>query len=138
MILTFICLSCTLYYGLYGYKIPHGNLLKWTYVIYGVVLLLKCIFSAYYQTVFSSVLAGFSSLGVIFISSRLNKIKKNRWIALIVLVLLIIWAIIGSIQIGFSIEILIDTVIWISLVGFYFVRYKIHREAGLLDKDDII
>jgi len=131
------------YYAFAGYKKPHGNLLRYVMFIFGLTLIprvhvcvtvlneMKCLI------VYSVAIALIS-----YMSGRLNKIEKNKYISVIILILLCYCgyaqcaaqADVG-IPINFmgGVSVFAPAIMWIALCSAYFTRYLQHKEAGLAD-----
>ena len=127
------------YYGIYGYKKPHGNMVRYLllilafYIAASVIVLVErwdvhwIIFAA---SNFAAVLIG-------YMAGRLNKVKKNIVVAIIVSVLLLVksfWPIQGVDLNVYSLFVLDRTMpifMWITVGLIYFFRYSEHKQAGI-------
>ena len=145
-----IMFIATLYYVLVGYKKPHGNLLRWTFLllafhhINGIVNVAMQLsnntnYSADLMLIIIG-LNGISALLIAYVAGRLDKIKKNyallifiTFVQIAISVLFInlygVWSNPKYVIWNFSICLL-----WIDLVVAYIIRYREHKEAGLEDK----
>ena len=165
-------------YALVGYRVPHGNLLKYTMLCFAVLLVVTMMsnpalnqgaaapaggegappaaaealpqpdgapdvpgrpdFQAPGQEKRSNLaelaLVGASIILISYMAGRLNRIKENRIIIVLVLILLIVRAIfenggLRNLPVGLN-----EIYMWLALSASYLFRYREHREAGLLDK----
>ena len=150
-----------LYYVFWGYKTPHGNLLRNLILTYAVLLAIgseRRLFStarperpvdvnatdatrratrgiSAYKGLITSI--AFVFMG--FIAGRLNKYKQNKILIPVVLVLLFVRSFVTSnIRIQAVMTDLSYFILWVGIACAYFSRYDAHKEAGLLDKEDIV
>jgi len=151
-----------LYYNFFGYKKPHGNLLKYIFLIFGFALIISTFFNGGVEL--SGLIYTMIGTIVVYMSGRLNKIEKNRKLAVVVLILFTVLVIISVFRIDVSFETAHNAAVempqmypsgkqemqpksllsilgtfttplqWIALSLAYISRYKEHKEAGLLDK----
>ena len=137
-----IVLYCFLiYYALSGYKIPHGNLLRYEFIAYSVMNILVLLFYLTHDIALGR-LAAYSlaakALLSIYMAGRLDKIKKNAWIMIAVLALELVYALSFVIPEKLAFIVFLTafngTYMWVALCGAYITRYKLHKEAGLTDK----
>ena len=131
---------CILIYGFVGYKKPHGNLLRYLMMLCALNIACEAIYriERYGKTYAYALVT--AALVIIFISGRLDKIKKNAWLTVLALVIIALGLIVGTIHLknGFSFISLVKHagpfVQWVGISGIYFARYAEHKEAGLADK----
>lgn len=131
-------------YALWGYKKPHGNLLRCTFFIFGAMVMLKCIFSGTrlvsdtLQLIVNGI-TGLAAIIITYISGRLNKIEKNKRLMVFVGILLLACSMI----VIFSrpiftfrriITLINHPVCWTALCFIYIARFEQHKAAGLEDK----
>jgi len=130
-----------LYYGVRGYKKPHGNMVRYLMLILAVYIAAATItpiysFSASWPIVLSSM---YAVLFMAYMAGRLNKVKKNRYVAILVTVLLLVrcfWPMelpdaYGMVNLSYVLDRLSPLFMWLTTVLIYFFRYHEHREAGL-------
>jgi len=152
------CLA--LYYALWGYKTPHGNMLRNLILSYAVLLAVGSesrLFAGARPerpvnvnagegarsgvrrlTAYKSLITSVALVLMGFVAGRLNKYKQNKVIIPIVLVLLIVRSFVGRVsRIQIVMTDLSYFVLWVGIACAYFARYDAHKEAGLLDKEDI-
>ena len=136
-----IALYCfIIFYGLWGYKIPHGNLLRYEFIVFAIMNILVLL-TDLQLGLFASYLLAAKALLSIYMAGRLDKIKKNIWIMIAVLVLEIDYDLSFVISLKGSFTSFISFIalfcgiyMWVALCGAYITRYKLHKEAGLTDK----
>ncbi|MBQ9228709.1 MAG: hypothetical protein IJ168_07760 [Eubacterium sp.] len=126
------------YYGIFGYRKPHGNMVRY-------LLLILAVYIAYSITVMverwdiSWIIFTASNLAAVFIAyiaGRLNKYKKNAVWAVIITALLLVksfWPI-ETTGLNFYILFVLDRTLplfmWVTVMFIYFFRYKEHKLAG--------
>jgi len=127
-----------IYYALFGYKKPHGNLLRYVMIIFAISLGAEM--AAFTETFATIEISLYIATLIIipYIAGRLNKIEQNKVLITLTFVLLFISTVIAIINdkpqsiidylrnIGVVFE-------WFAISAAYFVRYKEHKEAGLMD-----
>ena len=139
----------TLYYVLIGYKKPHGNLLRWTFLLLafhhlnGIINVAMQIYNTNYNVDIMLIiigLNGISALLIAYVSGRLDKIKKNYALLIVITLAQITISVLFIILYGvwsnpkFVIWNFSICLLWINLVIAYLIRYREHKEAGLADK----
>lgn len=132
---------CVLYYALFGYKKPHGNLLKTMFLIFAIGLVAQSIVPKIGSNNSSFIVSfcnGVSAVIISYIAGRLNRIEKNQKLLVIVGVLLVISCCLAISSLSFDARRLInicEPIIVNAGLGFaYVARYEEHKEAGLEDK----
>ena len=80
-----------LYYGIKGYQKPHGNMVRYLMLIFGVYIAGSLItevnaWHAPWPVIFSGSLAAMS---IAYMAGRLNKYEKNKYVAVLSLILLL-------------------------------------------------
>jgi|GEM_PF-601704 len=132
------------YYGLWGYKKPHGNLLRYLMLLFGISLI-PLILVSVPGSYISQILQIALSIAVLFIgymSGRLCKIQKNRKIAIIVFAVFVLRLIMMPVlfpTVNDPIMLLgplSQVILWLAVCVVYFTRYQLHKEAGLQDKPE--
>ncbi|MBQ4298514.1 MAG: hypothetical protein II771_09480 [Clostridia bacterium] len=127
------------YYGIRGYKKPHGNALRY------LVLVLAAVTAAsiqmqldYWSVPWPVVLSnGLAAVLMGYMAGRLHKVKENRWTVAAVTVLLLVrsfWPIgqqYAALSVFCTLTRITTLFSWITVVLIYFFRYREHREAGL-------
>lgn len=136
-----ICLSylLILYYVFYGYKIPHGNSLKYIIIFFSLMLVNEIALEAggkypglnQKTILFSVMVTGITIIIVSYISGRLNKYENNSYLFILTLILLFIRAILMVNYKTIMYSNISDIIVWIDLYWAYALRYNQHKEAGL-------
>ena len=89
-------------------------------------------------TAYKGLLTSVALILMSYIAGRLNKYKQNKILIPIVLVILFVRSFVSS---TFRIQVVMTDlsyfILWIGIACAYFARYDAHKEAGLLDKEDI-
>ena len=148
VILDVVLFVAILLYAFFGYKKPHGDMLKILFFVFSVYLLAyACIdFMTKSSNYIGNSALALSALFVAYISGRLHKLNKNKILLLIVGVLLCVAEVTSFIdgpahRFDFdSIQLMIcqsTAIIAHVALGFaYTARYEQHKAAGLADKAD--
>ena len=135
-----IAVACLIiYYAVSGYKKPHGNLLKQIMLLFGLSLVFQMNLAIMYDNKTTVVFVPVTMMLIAYIAGRLDRLKENR-ILMVIVVLNLAHCSFSSIvkgggNGGFAINhaVLFPLVIWITLCGAYYTRYIQHKEAGLKD-----
>ncbi len=127
------------YYAFYGYKVPHGNSLKYIMLFFAMILVNAMSLEAggkypvldSQKIMLSTMITGVCAVLVAYTSGRLDKFEKNIYLFMLVLILLFVRAVImvhfkTLMYTNFS-----DMIIWIDIICAYSIRYTQHKEAGL-------
>ncbi len=131
------------YYGVYGYKIPHGNLVRYLMLILAAYNIFNVTVSIYrwYKLPWVVLVAGnLAAMFIAYMAGRLNKFKKNIIVAVIVTALLLtecFWPVkIPGVEADalFFLDRSLPLFMWLTTMSIYFFRYKEHTKAGLTDK----
>ena len=133
------------YYAISGYKKPHGNLMRYMFGLFALNCLclalneVETIYdSMYYKLIFIGIAAVVAILSV-YVGGRLNKLKENLVIIIAITLLLAFRCVyhcltdrvvFGALQILMNFS---TFIVWIDIVFAYVLRYKEHKEAGLVD-----
>ena len=140
--ITGIIISClTVYYMFIGYKKPHGNLLRYLFIIVDLTALF------YFWYTFTKLEKAFDIYELLtileiviiaYVSGRLNKFKENIVLLSIVFIMEVITCGHGAIilnakSIMTTIVLYNLAIIQLALIVSYIARYKEHKEAGLED-----
>ena len=133
-----------MYYAVTGYKKPHGNLLKYLFLLFTLCCLGSILSIDVEQSMYDiayNYIRGIVVVMTAYVSGRLDRFKQN----------VILMSIIGVLMLASSItQILADAelgggflglfwcftffLLWVDLMFAYILRYKEHKEAGLADK----
>ena len=140
----FICLSyiLILYYGLYGYKVPHGNLLKYLMLFLALLLVNEIALEVggkypnllSDRTLIPAAITGLCIVMISYMAGRLDRFNKNIYLFAIVLVLLVVRAVMMSHYRTIMFSNFSDVIIWFDINCAYVLRYKQHKQAGLETK----
>ena len=134
-----ICVFIMLY-AFFGYRKPHGNMLKFVFFAYAISLALQgtvAIAGKIHYTVGD--LYVLAALLIAYVAGRLNKIEKNKFILIFVGLLILASVIIINVPVLPTIKFLyffasITPIITFAALGFaYVARYEEHKAAGLED-----
>ena len=137
-------------YALYGYKKPHGNMLRYTFIIFAVSLALYA-----YSTLASPVSAVpvvinvLCTVPIAYVAGRLHKFNQNKVLLYVALVMLLIAAIIDCIlftksmvpEVGGFVFVVLKFstfnkfILGLALATTYVNRFHTHKEAGLIDDE---
>ncbi len=141
-LLVFAGYAMVIFYGAYGYRQPHGNLLRYVIVIFAFLLVMEN-YSTAISTDFSIgtqspenyrgieiLLTSSAAVSASYIGGRLNKFKKNRGLFAFVLVLLILRCLFSSADEEAMFVELGDAILWVVIAISYFLRYTLHKEAA--------
>jgi len=124
-------------YAFIGYKKPHGNLLKAVMLIYDFMLITQMLTAAEYKNIEQIIIFSLVMMMIAYIAGRLNRIDQNKILIPVVAILLgylYIKILMNGVYPLYVYPIIITPfVIWFVLGCAYFVRYKEHKEAGLMD-----
>lgn len=120
-------------YSFIGYKKPHGNMLKWTMLLYAVLRVIAA--AQVTDKAFVVALPSLSALCVAYMCGRLNKKEKNLYCLYVAGALELISAIIMvTSATDFIGGLAAFTPLFglIALFGAYFANFEAHKEAGNL------
>ena len=143
IVATMLEIVIAVFYTLFDYKKPHGNLLKYLLllhvVLYGIIL----VNSASYQPKYINAIYFVKTVLISFMAGRLDHFKQNLIICAIVLVcnIVISYYLLDMILIfGLPLNLVnfgscIGCVtVWLAIADGYIIRYQLHKEAGLEEK----
>ena len=132
----------TAFYALFGYKKPHGNLLKFVFFVFAITLVLNGI-GGVDTSVVSLIVATFACLSALlltYVAGRLHKVEQNRFLLVVTGALLLVSQILPSFYIPFNFapigNALTPLIVLLTLGFAYTARYEEHKAAGLADKAD--
>ncbi len=131
-----------LLYAFFGYKKPHGNMLKILFFAFSIFLAFRGTLAiADVKSYISGDLIILTALMIAYVAGRLNKIGQNKFYLIFGGLLLLAAFVITSIEhpfFGFT-QIISDLtpMAILAALGFaYTARYEEHKAAGLADKAD--
>ena len=132
------------YYAFVGYKKPHGDLLRVVFLAFSFY----CLGTIVSQAAFAEskglipyiIMVGGSALITAYVGGRLDKIKKNYGLLIIVSLVLLVKGIFHLLAYSTSGILFLfwncsPFVLWLDIAFAYILRYKEHKEAGLADKN---
>ena len=139
---TVMC-AIILLYAFFGYKKPHGNMLKYAFFVFaGYVALQGTVVLAAESALVLGGLTVLSGLIIAYVAGRLHKIEKNTFLLLFAGLLLLAREIVGFATsfVVPDVSVIIGTVtpiVTFAALSFaYVARYEEHKAAGLADKAD--
>ena len=129
-------------YVFWLYKMPHGNMLKYAMLLSALSIVVHSVLAIYQHgdmpvEAFPPILA---ACLLFYVAGRLNRIDQNKYLLPIVALVLLVSCIIEWTQFSTDANILSKCIkaprhfisVLILMIA-YFVRYKEHKEAGLVD-----
>ena len=136
----FIAIS---YYALVGYKKPHGDLLRLVFLVFSI----SCLCTLVSQVIDAetqgdaafAILMAVAAFLTAYMGGRLDKIRKNYAMLIVVGLALLVKAVLNYIAYNGADFLLLawglsTFVLWIDIAFAYILRYREHKEAGLTDK----
>jgi len=129
-----------LYYVFIGYKKPHGNLLRYLLLAFALCIALTVVFliKLSFDDLSGKTTLIIAAMMITYMAGRLNKLRQNIVIMIVVAILLAV-SLIGFFKaFGFmsfhnTYAVICFVIQWIMLCAAYLVRFKEHKEAGLMD-----
>ncbi|MDO4940905.1 MAG: hypothetical protein Q4E33_04355 [Erysipelotrichaceae bacterium] len=138
--LTLFELIVVVLYGIYGYKRPHSNSLRYLMLFHTAVDAYLLLTGANYQPMYVNVVYLLSIILVSYMAGRLDHFKTNIILCAIVLICyyaavyylisLIIDYNMGITFVSVS-QCIYPVTVWLAISSAYIVRYRIHKEVGL-------
>ena len=131
------------YYAAAGYKKPHGDLLRAVFLVFSFscfgTIVSQVAFEGSVGTVSFVIFMGIVALLTAYTGGRLDKIKKNYTLLIIITLALLVKSILDYLALpvkSFLILLWVFStfVLWLDIAFAYILRYKEHKEAGLADK----
>lgn len=147
VVINLIIIVLTLYYAFFGYKKPHGDLLKVLYFCFAAYLAIHAYFDnsivgpIYEYKEIAFICMTFAALIIAYVSGRLNKIEKNKKLLILAGLLMLADTVLHIITLNSKNIIITHCISYFNpliihaVIGFvYVIRYEEHIEAGLEDK----
>lgn len=145
LVVTTIMFVLIFVYVVSNYKEPHGNLLKYLFLVFSVMCLVGFLdsdFAASLHREFAYVnqlLRGLAIILSAYIAGRLDRIKANTILIVINCIIFLATSVINIVLFEITDITLIlfmcsFFILWLDLAVAYILRYKEHKEAGLADK----
>ena len=131
------------FYALYGYKVPHGNHMRYLLLCHTGLVAYSLAKAAPDQEMYLNVVYLISIIASTYMAGRLHKLKQNIIISIIVLVCTCIplyefinMFVSQNIPITFSFFMSFSAGVWLwlAIAGAYITRFKLHKQAGFEDK----
>ncbi len=131
------------FYALFGYKKPHGNMLKYTMLLFVLLCMYESLMPGRPITTNVEYIAnaciGLAAVLIAYMSGRLNKIEKNTCVMILVGVLFTASIVLmGLIHKTFSFDSFARSlsmpICWLALCFAYTARFEEHKAAGLEDE----
>ena len=150
IILSIIAYIVAMVYALYGYKKPHGNMLRYTFLVFAVSLALyadKQLSNISSVTLLVNVIC---TVPVAYLAGRLHKFNQNKALLYIVVVMLLLAGLIDFVWFGpntvpgiasgflfavLKFSTLNKFILALALATAYVSRFRTHKEAGLADDE---
>ena len=127
-----------LFYVLFSYRAPHGNLFRYCLLIYALVLGL--LHAPAYVAAFSRGTAVVAAVLIAFMCGRLHKLKQCTILSVVILAILLASAVYSLTQLSAMADVGITVknklvlfnqpFIWFSFAAAYLVRFSSHKQAG--------
>lgn len=137
-IISLVIYILTGFYALFGYKKPHGNMLKYLFIAFAVSQILNVCLSNNAENaidVILSVCSCLAALILMYVSGRFHKIEKNRVLLIVAGILLFAAMILPLFTNSFIINGCFNSCtapIMLLALGFaYTARFEEHKAAGL-------
>ena len=124
-----------LYYALFAYKKPHGNLLKYVMGIFAINVACFAL-TSYADNFYISYCYVLAALLITYICGRLDREEQNLYLFIIVLILFVVGRITASAfeqeqSLFIALSRNSEIVEWIAMSVTYHIRYKTHKQAGI-------
>ena len=127
-----------LFYVLFSYRAPHGNLFRYCLLIYALVLGL--LHAPSYVAEFSRGAAVVAAVLIAFMCGRLHKLKQCTILSVVILVILLAGSVYTLTQlpaladVGLTVKnklvLFNQPFLWFSFAAAYLVRFSSHKQAG--------
>lgn len=127
-----------LFYVLFSYRAPHGNLFRYCLLIYALVLGL--LHAPAYVAAFSRGAAVVAAVLIAFMCGRLHKLKQCTILSVVILAILLASAVYSLTQLSAMADVGITVknklvlfnqpFLWFSFAAAYLVRFSSHKQAG--------
>ncbi len=137
LVFTAVCYVLILVYVLWNYKVPHGNMMKYLFLIFGYSLIVRSIWSVTYYdfSILTALAYGLAAMFVCFTAGRLDRYEENKNLAVVIFCIIILAYVFGVISVEdaprsiayYTVGALIQ---WLAIATSYFSRYHEHKEAG--------
>ncbi|MBQ4208215.1 MAG: hypothetical protein II621_07925 [Clostridia bacterium] len=128
---------CILYYGIAGYKTPHGNTIRYLLLILAFYIAASIIVMIERWEISWIIVAAssFAAVSIGYMAGRLQKVKKNIIVVVLATALLAVksfWPVAEqNNNFVFVLDRTLPLLMWATVVLIYFFRFSAHKEAGL-------
>lgn len=136
--------AAAVFYVLFEYKKPHGNLFRYIMLAYACVVAVMLLLNFNNQQMYVNVVYLAIIILSVYMAGRLNKYKQNIIISGIMFILngvtpySLFHAVIsagGKLNFVTAMCFAGSVIVWLAIATSYIIRYKPHKEAGLADKN---
>ena len=140
-----ICVNLIMYflvtaYALFGYRKPHGNMLKYIIILYGILIVTQSILpgsplcSSRVRDIICGC-SGIAAMAVAYISGRLDRIGRNKYLMIFVGLLISVCSVLvictfDDFNLMRCLSNLTQPICWAALCLAYASRYDEHKSAG--------
>lgn len=133
----------SVFYVLYEYKKPHGNLFRYLMLVYACDMGAMLLLNFNYQKMYVNVIYLAKIILSVYMAGRLDRYKQNVIISVVILVCncVIAYNIIDMVtSFGVSLsfinffEYIGCVTVWLAIAASYMIRFKPHKDAGLEEK----
>ncbi len=140
-VIAIIALAFTALYGFWLYKKPHGNMLKYAMLLLAAAMVLnsaECLIKGYNAPAIHVIRLFFPGL-ICYVAGRLNRIEQNKYLLIFATICYCIISFIsfgqkvGKLNAVLLFRFFYEFITLLTLTIAYFVRFKEHKEAGLMD-----
>ena len=144
LLFVFVLCALTIYYAISNFKVPHGNLLKYLFLVFSLMCLVgflcddaaESTFKTY--TFINQILRGVVVIFSAYIAGRLDRIKENTVLLVVNGLILLVTSIVNIVLYKITDLTLIIFmssffILWVNLTIAYIFRYYGHKEAGSED-----
>ena len=140
-----ICVNLLMYfpvtaYALFGYRKPHGNMLKYSVLLFGILIVAQSILpgSPLSNGATRDIICGCSgiaAMAVAYLAGRLDRIGQNKYLMIIVGLLISVCSVLlicnfSDFNLMRCFSNLTQPICWAALCLAYVSRYDEHKSAG--------
>lgn len=132
------------YYGVFGYKKPHGNMVRYLLLILALYIAASIIMMVERWDIswFIFAASNFAAVLIGYMAGRLKRMKSNVILAVIITLLLLVksFAPVHVNGLNFYQLFILDRTMplfmWVTVMFIYFYRYEEHKHAGITADND--
>ena len=138
-IISIVLCAAAVMYACYGYKKPHSNHMRYLLLINAVFVAWLLVLGAKVQPTYMIVSYLVGIISITYMAGRLDHYKQNLVICAVVLVCNVINAcflltLTDTLTFTYIVASFGSVTVWLAVAGGYITRFKLHKEAGMLDK----